>query len=95
MRSMRSMRGGFIFRNRGPSLYAGLEATVRRSRPRYIYSREQEDTLKCIIVETRADSVAVKLNGLGLILAANVHRDVFVTSLCTCLEKKKAQNQLF
>jgi len=30
-------------------------------------------TLKCIIIETRADSVAVKSNGLGPVLAAIMH----------------------
>ena len=30
-------------------------------------------TLKCIIIETRADSVVVKSNGLGPVLAAIMH----------------------
>jgi hypothetical protein len=33
----------------------------------------KRDTLKCIIIETRADSVAVKSNGLKPVLAAIMH----------------------
>jgi hypothetical protein len=51
--------------------------------------------MKCIIVETRADSVAVKSNGLGLVFAAIMHLGRLFNIVGVHVSwKKKAQSRL-
>ncbi len=50
-------------------------------------------TLKCIIIETRADAVVVKSNGLGPLLAGIMHSGRFVNTVVHVPFKKQAQNR--
>jgi hypothetical protein len=52
-------------------------------------------TLKCIIIETRADSVVVKSNGLGPVLAAIMHPAGLFNIVVHVSCKKRTKTVLF